>query len=162
MSRNTCSLNILIWVTTEVGGIREKVGQTSLPLFYREADGFVTQSPETELRLDPSTSDSHCNSLCTKVDKGTKETGNTNPTRPVTASSYQVLILMSESLLHAAGALTHLRQRWEKSKIAISHFRDEKTEAWRYSGKSSSPKAEWAVEMGNLVVPVQKHWCKHS
>lgn len=107
MSTNTCSLNILIWVTTEVGGIREKVGQTSLPLFYREADGFVTQSPETELRLDPSTSDSQCNSLCTKVDKGTKETGNTNPTRPVTASSYQVLILTSESLLHAAGALTH-------------------------------------------------------
>lgn len=73
MSTNTCSLNILIWVTTEVGGIREKVGPTSLPLFYREADGFVTQSPETELRLDPSsTSDSQCNSLCTKVDKGTR------------------------------------------------------------------------------------------
>ena len=27
MSTNTCSLTILIWVTTEVGGIREKVGQ---------------------------------------------------------------------------------------------------------------------------------------
>jgi len=72
MSTNTCSLNILIWVTTEVGGIREKVGQTSLSLFYREVDGFVTQSPETELRLDPTASDSQCNSLCTKVDKDTK------------------------------------------------------------------------------------------
>lgn len=70
MSTNTCSLNILIWVTTEVGGIREKVGQTSLPWFYREANGFVMQSPETELRLDPTTSDSQSDRLCTKVDKG--------------------------------------------------------------------------------------------
>lgn len=70
MSTNTCSLNILIWVTTEVGGIREKVGQTSLPWFYREANGFVTQSPETELRLDPTASDSQRDRLCAKVDKG--------------------------------------------------------------------------------------------
>ena len=70
MSTNTRSLNILIWVTTEVGGIREKVGQTSLPWFYREANGFVTQSPETELRLDPTASDPQSDRLCAKVDKG--------------------------------------------------------------------------------------------
>lgn len=88
------------------------------------------------------------------MDKGTKETGNTNPTRPVTASSYQVLILTSKPSA-CCGALTHDNDE-RKVKLLFPTLEMRKQRHGGIQGKVQVQKLN-SGEMGNLVVPVQKH-----